>query len=756
MRICGVFVILLCVGSSLAVHPETFDHSSEADFVKGKFEKTLVSSLGEIRLARGVEVVLPTEQAPEVVSAIVVGADKNLYVACGEEAKIYRLQDGRSELLAELPGAMVTSLIVDGAAMLAGTGDGQGAGIYKVDTEGNVEKLWSDPAVTYVWAIVRAPDDTLYAGTGPEGKVYTVDISTGQAERIYHAGKLAKNILSLALSEQGLLYAGSDKSGLVIEIDTSNKTSRILLDADEKEIASLVIAPGGGLYAATSDAAKLGATVRPNHVSAGKAASLQETQPAAPEEPSVLDEAPAPEEPAQESDSAEPEAPSPQTQPLGADMAEMPETIMKAIAEARAEEEEGPTPRPSRRKGGNAVYFIRPDGLVETPFRRPVTILAMLLADGKLTLATGNDGAIYTVGADGDEVTKLADTDADQVTCLQRSPEGEILFGTANKGSVGRISDSFVESGTFVSSSLDASQPARWGTIHLRVQDDRDADISVATRSGNVAKAEEETWSSWSEEQPVGEGFLSIVSSAGRFLQYRLTLRSNEAGSPVVQQVQVVYQVGNLAPTVKAVTVKPSEKAAKPQQSTGGPKAFRHIQIKAEDANKDKLSYTVEYRQRGIDVWVTLAKDLTKPKYVWDTRTVTDGIYELRVTASDSPANPPADALSAARISDPIVVDNTPPAVKDLAIHVTSGDVVVRGVALDAGSRIISVAYVVDSQEAQIVVAAQDGLYDSSEESFSFRREDMKAGTHRIAVKVTDLYKNVRYASVGVTVETQP
>ena len=45
----------------------------------------------------------------------------------------------------------------------------------------------------------------------------------------------------------------------------------------------------------------------------------------------------------------------------------------------------------------------------------------------------------------------------------------------------------------------------------------------------------------------------------------------------------------------------------------------------------------------------------------WDSTAYPDGKYVLRVTASDAPSNPPDQALTGVRESDPFLIDNTPP-----------------------------------------------------------------------------------------------
>jgi len=804
MKLWTVCAILALDCGALAVTPATWEHATEADFTDGKFDSTVVSSLGEIRLGREVKILMPAEDAPEAVSTV-VRVGKDIYVAGGTEPVIYRIRGGKSTAFAELPGAMVAALRWTGRELLAGT-CGEQAGIYRVDRKGRASSLWCAAGVKYVWAIQPVGKDRLLAATGPEGKVFLLRGLPGDptAKTVYEAGKLAKNILSLAYSKAtGMAYAGTDKDGLVVEIDLRAETSRIVLDADEQEVSALQIDPAGGVYAATADGAKAGRPGKPraNHVQPGKAVPQPATMPARgpakePDQPAAAgsdddagrqttdetavairemmdllgehfgpDSSPSP---AGQSRQPSPAAAItelfslenggvslPASQP--APVQELPGDIAEAMVQAKELVEKevssvGST-KPTRHKGkGNAVYYIRPDGLVETRFRRPVTILAMCLREGRLYLATGNEGVIYSVSADGDEVVPLADVDAEQVTALAPGRGGEILFATANTGSVGLLTAKLATSGTFTSEALDAEQIAQWGTMRLATQTPGATRLTVATRSGNVSEPADETWSSWSKATPVGDGFLPIGSPAGRFLQYRLTLTGDGKATPVAQRIRIVYQVGNLPPSVTAVTVKTSAKGSKASISAGGAKAFRHIELKASDPNSDKLEYTVSFREVGSACWIEIAKDLKKPKYVWDTRTVGDGTYELLVRASDRPSNPPAAALSAERISNPVLVDNTAPTIQDLGAKSAGGKVIVTCAATDAASRIVSAYYAVDSQDEWTVLAAKDGMFDSDREQVSFELTDLRAGAHRVAVKIADDYGNVAYGAVSVTV----
>jgi hypothetical protein len=806
--------------SALAVAPATWQHSTEADFRAGDSKSAVATSLGELRLARATEILVPSEEAPSAFSAVVT-AGETIYAGAAGECAVYRIRGGKMAKLAEPPGATVGCLLWRDGSLLVGT-CGKEAGVYRVDDEGKVAKLWSEEKVKHVWALAAGPRGVLYAGTGPEGKVFAIDRG-GKGRLLYHSEKLVKNILCLAQDAKGFLYAGTDEKGLVIAINPVAGTGRIVLDADEQEISVLLPAGDGGIFAATADAAKAapGEKPQPSAAETGRAPRAPTTRPgakaAAPTTRPAGEPAPTT-RPAGEGGAHRPrpaktlgetfvgalagadagegvsasEGPRPSaggsrlrsatTMPSAA-AAGAPTDLMRALSAAQAGDEEssgelitiseikeamaaragegekaaGGPPRPPSKKG-NAVYLIRPDGLVETLFRRPVTILAMVREGEKLILGTGSDGAIYSVTTDGDEVAQLADLEAKQVTSLAAAGAGRIIFATANKGAVGVLGAGYAKQGTFTTKAMDASQIARWGTARVRAEVPRGAKLTFATRSGNVAEPDDKTWGDWSKATPVDDGFIRIASPPGRYLQYRLTLTAGAGGSPVVRAVQLVYQVGNLAPSVRGVTVQ-ARASARPRSGGGesggrggGPLYYRQVAVQAADPNGDALDYTIEFRKVGTKPWITLADESRSGGYLWDTRTVDDGFYEIRATVTDAPANPRASVLSAVRLSNHVLVDNTAPTV-ELAAAAKGGKVTVTGTVKDARSRLTELRYAVDSADEWVALLPADGICDSASEKFSLDLADLEPGAHRIALRAGDIYGNVTYSAVTVIVK---
>jgi len=402
---------------------------------------------------------------------------------------------------------------------------------------------------------------------------------------------------------------------------------------------------------------------------------------------------------------------------------------------------------------GNAVYRIDTEGFVRAVFRRPVTIFAMVLQGDVLTLGTGHGGGVFAVDLADERVSMVVKVDPKDVVALAAGPKGRLVLGTADQAAVYALGADLARKGTLVSKVLDAGQVARWGTVRVRADVPAWCKVTVATRSGNVAKPDERTWSDWSAELPANKGWARIVSPPGRFLQYRLSLQGTGKVTPVVDQVEVVYQVGNLAPVVRAVTVVPSAHPKRREERAGGRKPFRMIRVQASDPNGDALAYSYYFRRRGRKVWIKLAEKSSQSSYAWDTTGLADGPYEVRVVASDEPDNPRGQALEAGRISRAVVVDNNPPAVSGLkAKDAGGGRAVLSGKVADTTSRIVRIDYAVDTNDEWRPVLPADGICDSPSEAFSVTIPELEPGVHRLAVRVTDEYNNTGYASVEVTV----
>ncbi|MFW6146193.1 MAG: hypothetical protein ACOC7R_02550 [Planctomycetota bacterium] len=744
----AVISVLLPV-AVLAVTPVTTTHRTEADFTAAESDGVVVWSLGEVTLGAATETILADQAGVDAITAAAADDDGTLYVGTAAEGRILRIAaDGTATTLADLDSAMVTDLVLDGARLLASTAGGP-AGVVAIDiNSGDVTDLFSHDDVSAVWDIALAGRDTLLAATGSTGKLFAIG-ADGHAEVIFAADQQV--LRSLVATEQ-VAYVGTGEDGLVYRIDLTktNHPSRVVLDAAEAEIVSLVVDWGGTLYAAATDVTT--ATPTPPADRDGGRPAVETTVPQTAPEPTPATQPAAGKDPDEgdgDGTSDGETAPAPQEQAAGTASGQpttAPAEAMSVLARRAADGGEG-----------NTVYRIARSGLVKVVGKVPETIFTMAYVDRPTpALLVGIDGGrVRAIDLMTGATGALAEIDPEKVTALAATADGTVMAGTTAPATVLKMTTVPAAEGTFLSRPIDAGQIARWGTVSIVANLPEGTGATVAVRTGNMAEPDERTWSDWSADLPATMGWTALDVPAGRFAQYRLTLTGRmatvPAALPVIDSVSLVHQVGNLPPQIDAVTVEASDNAQK--SATGeGPLRYRLVGIEADDPNGDALRFDLDYRPRGGGVWIRWAKDLSSPKAAWDTRGVADGAYDLRALATDAPGNPPETALRDKRLSRAVIVDNTPPRIDAVAVATVADGVRLTGTFADA-NRIDSVRYQLSGADLPVVVAAADGIFDAASESIDVVIDDIEPGTHAITLEIRDEFGNTAHKTLTVTVE---
>ncbi|MCE9590754.1 MAG: hypothetical protein K8S99_09545 [Planctomycetes bacterium] len=481
-------------------------------------------------------------------------------------------------------------------------------------------------------------------------------------------------------------------------------------------------------------------------------------------------------------------------------LAASPMPTRRSAARAAAAQQTGPRipgirPPGAGPKEGNAVYRISPDGFVREVFRESVMILKLLNIDGKLLVATGNEGKIFRVDPAAGETIIIADLEAQQIPSMLADADGTILLGTANPATLVRMDAGFSKMGKYTSPVLDSEQISLWGRLHVTLDVPQGTSVTVQTRSGNAQDPDVAAWSAWSEpvklDPAPGDSHaeprdLAITSPPARFLQYQLTFTGGGTSSAVVNSVEISHIVPNLKPVVASIHAsypdgsgasspggaqqspagargpampRPSRPMAMGGGNAGGadnepePTPSLNVEWEASDPNNDALSYKLDYQPAGAKVWLPMEKDLTTNSYEWQTRRVPDGRYVVRVTASDATDNPADMALTATRQTDPVVIDNTPPQFEGLKAAVEKQTATVTGKITDALSTIRALHYAVDGEKGW-KPALPDGLiFDSTSEAFTITITGLSTGHHAVTLRGLDARGNPVYQTLLVEVK---
>lgn len=738
-------VCFVSAGRVGAVTSVVSRHAKSEDFLKGKLENLMVDSDGNLRLARRADVLLGPEALIGVWTINAVAAEPDgsaVYAGTSPNGTIFKYSRGRTDVLyptdtvggakdtssalaAPLRNEHVFALAFDsGGRLLAGI-SGQKARLLRFDKEPTV--LFESETDRYIYAITADADGMLYLATGPKGRIYRLPPFGGEAEVVYESRD--KNILSLAFAKDGSLLAGSDTRGLVYQIDVKSRTARVLYDSQQKEITALTTDSDGNIYLAASSTAAVAGRID----SAAQALAKSPGRPQSAMEPSAPEEDEGDEEEGDEGDEEE-----------GGEFLLTAANVVKeerpVVPSAPPAPPVGPGPR-----AVSSVVRISPDGFVREIFSDRVIFYALLYQDGKVLAATGNQGRLFGIEPVIDHRSILYQNDKSaQITALFAGADKGLLLGLSNPPQLVCLAPEAAVEGSFTSDLIDAGQPARWGKIQAEARLPEGSSIRFRARSGNLKDPNDPTFSPWLPFQELTKPS-DLGCPTARYLQYQITLvRGKGAQSPLLQEVAVAHSIPNLPPQIQSIEVRPSKDKQKSY--------LLQISARASDENGDKLVYHFDFRRQNRKRWISLKKDSEKPVYEWDSRTVEDGRYEIRITADDKRSNHPLEALTASRISEMVIVDNSQPAIDEVRLNVQGRALELQFTAADVLSAIAEARYTLDSCEDWIGLLPEDLVFDTTEERFRLRVDNLEPGDHVLTLAVSDSPGNTRYQSMEFTI----
>jgi hypothetical protein len=730
----GAAIVLAAWVAVAAASPTFWTVSTQVDFLKGDVDDLSIDSDG--RMFLGPSASLVAETSAPFLWTVIAGADGTLWAGSGNEGQVLKVsKDGKLSTFFDAPELEVHALAPapDGALYVATSPDGK---IYRVAADGTSKVLF-DPEDKYIWSLAVDSSGNLFAGTGDKGVIYKVT-PDGQGSRFYRTN--AGNVVALAFTKTGDLIAGTESPGRVFRIDAAGKAF-VLLDSPFREIHAVRLADDGTIYAAALNGTQGGES---------RATDPPSAEPARTPVPSVSTEI----------------------------------TTITVIDSPVGTSTPPQPSRPARRGGRGAIYRIGADGLWDTMWDSGEDAPYDLIIEpsGSLLVGTGTEGKIFRVSGDPARATLLARATARQVTALLREPSGRIVGAASNPGKLFALSPAPARRGTYESDVRDAGTVASWGVIRWRASANP-GEVNVFTRTGNTATPDE-TWSPWSKAY-TSAGGEQIVSPNARYLQWRAVLTANGSHpGPVLTSVTTAYLPRNLRPQVASITVHPagvvfqrpfstgeleiagfedntsdgraqSQSAPSPAASSSAPALGRRIYQKglqtfvwkAEDQNDDRLQYDVLYRREGETTWRVLHRALTDPILVWDTTSVPDGTYFVKVAASDAPSNSPGAALVGELESASVDIDNTAPRIELQPAARSTAGTAIAFVVRDEQSPVQRVEYSLDASRWRVVYP-KDGIPDSRHEEFAVTLTESEGRS--VIIRATDTMNNVATAVAEV------
>jgi hypothetical protein len=591
--------VLGLLSSVLAVKTERWELKTPADFMRGKLQRLTVASEGELRLGHNATKL--GEFAKEIWCST-VAPDGTIYFGTGSPADIYAIgKDGQAARVATTDAVAITALASDAQGNLfAGTlPDGK---ILKI-TRDKKSNDFCRVRSPYVWALALDKDGALFAGSGPDGKIYRIG-ADAKPEEWYTAED--SNILCLAFDPaDGSLLAGGSDRGLLYRVAAKGKGS-VVHEFAEDEVKALLVS-GQNLFVAVNKQK----VRRPRTPTTGT----------------------------QRPSAAEFEA-------LGAQLTAQ---YGAPAATPRATGRETPPETRMANLLAGALYLRNANGRVDRwTYWDNESIHAIARdAEGGVLVALAGAGRVYRV-PDGQHWELLFDLDEKQALTLAVR-DGRLAFvGAGNIGNAYLIDAQKPASGDYTTEVRDCRFLATWGNLDWRA----DGAVTVATRTGNTALPDN-TWSPWSA--PLAKPPAKIASPRGRYIQLKATLaRQSE---PRLRSLTLHLQVQNQKPEIAALetgdkprtnvvatAVAPTTEEFRPKPAS----TTKRFSWRAADKDGDTLVYRLFYRAEGDEVWIPMlhGKTLRTTEHAWDTDSIPDAWYRVRVVASDEECNPAGEALT--------------------------------------------------------------------------------------------------------------
>jgi hypothetical protein len=592
--------------------------------------------------------------------------------------------------------------LADGSTLVGTSPNGK---IFRI--AGDRASIYAETGALAVTSMLEGPGGVVYAATIPVGKMFK------------HAGGKAAVFVKLAAVSpvwglawdraKSAMFAATGPHGRLFRIDLAGH-AQVHFKSDEPHLVSVAVAESGDVYAGSSGKGILYRVTGPGRATVLYDFGGDEVKAVALGTGGVV-------------------------YSISNDYVDPPDPPQRNAHTPAAPASTTTRPKPGK---GTLTRFDaqgRPERLMHNDEFHYMSLAVG--SDDRPWVGTGAEGRVYTV--DGDHVVSLAaDADERQIGAIAFGKSGAVFAGS-DPAAFHRVIGQGGADAVWTSKAFDAGLRARFGRLSWNAS----GALELSTRTGNT-QAPDGTWSEWSA--PLGQA-AAVTSPPGRFVQVRARFARDPRA--ILSGVTLPFVTENTRPVILDVSAAQKGAVRDTKQglaASGGEAPKResvvHVTWKVDDNDSDPLRYRIHYRREGQTLWRDVLRDgevLTKTEYDWDTQALPEGKYRVRVEASDELANPPEQVQRHALESGPVLVDNTPPVITQMALDGRR----LRVRVVDGLGPVARVEVSIDGRVEWRPVAPADGLFDAADEAVDTDVGPLvPSGSHIVTVRAYDAAGN--------------
>lgn len=671
------------------------------------------------------------------------------------------------QTLVDIPETYVWSMASDGKGnSYAGTGN-HGV-IYKIGSNGTVSQFYKSPELE-INSLACDASGNIYAGTSPDGKIYKIDAS-GKAVVFYKAPE--KYIVGLAFDSKGILYAAAGDACKVYKITPEGK-SAVVLDSSENYALSIKTDSKDNVYVGTGQDGLIYKITPSGTTSVLYDAAEDSVTALAVDQNDVLYAG---------------------TAPKGVIYKLAPNQAVKTIYDKAGT---GITGLCVDKTGvyatnlGNVFQILPDDTVAVLDNKQDRQFLTAWAAGGVVYLGTGNTGSICTAStgkvSDGTFDSTVRDCSlpstwgtiswsADLPTGAQVSFQTRTGNSAEPDASWSGWSAPITKPGSRIDSpanryiqyrasfkSTDVSQSPKLKDITITyLPQNQSPKVTITVPKGGEKWSKTQTlkWSGTDPDKDTLTYDLFYSSDNG-------TTWKSFSGKPDVasEKKDDAKEKSQAALDLSAIKVTATHSKEQIRDAVAA-ELEKHPEISVEmkkkildeapDMVQKDSSVSVEKSESSSDTESEEAKkprDAKQTNFKWDTSTVPDGVYLVKIVGSDRLSNP-VGALTNEAISRSVTICNKQPVLvllKKASSILPDKTAHVEGIAFQKTVGISCVQYRIDSGD-WTAAAPGDGIYDSGFETFSLTTPALTAGDHTIEVKAFDQAGNTASGNIKLTV----